>query len=159
MDETYVKVRGRWCYLYRAIDSDGNLVDSRLSQTRDMAAAKSFFQQALEVAEEPPVHVVTDGHGSYPRAIKEELGKEVEHERRGCQGNPVEQSHRPVKARYYPTLGFGAFESAKCFCEAFDELHQYFRPRQRMTEYVCLSEQRKMFKERTEELQLMFKAA
>ncbi|MGK7912083.1 MAG: DDE-type integrase/transposase/recombinase [Synechococcus sp.] len=61
----------------RAIDSDGNLVDSRLSQTQDMEAAKAFFQQALEVAEEPPEHVVTDDYGPYLKAIKEELGKEV----------------------------------------------------------------------------------
>ena len=42
-DETYVKVDGRWCYLYRAIDADGNLVDSMLSETRDMDTAKRFF--------------------------------------------------------------------------------------------------------------------
>ncbi|MEO0804595.1 MAG: IS6 family transposase [Cyanobacteria bacterium J06642_2] len=159
VDETYVRIRGRWCYLYRAIDSDGNLVDSKLSQKRDMEAAKAFFRQALEVAEQPPEHVVTDGLASYPRAIAEELGTEVEHEVRGCQGNPVEQSHRPIKARYYPTLGFGAFDSGKRFCEAFDELHQYFRPRQRMTEYVCLSEQRQTFRQRAQELKSLFIAA
>ncbi|GHO63092.1 hypothetical protein KSC_019840 [Ktedonobacter sp. SOSP1-52] len=47
VDETYVKVRGKWCSLYRAIDADGNLVDSRLSEKRNMEAAKRFFQQAL----------------------------------------------------------------------------------------------------------------
>ena len=49
MDETYVKVDGRWCYLYRAIDADGNLVDSLLSETRDMDAAKRFFARARTV--------------------------------------------------------------------------------------------------------------
>src|SRR2546423_639923 len=48
VDETYVKVHGKWCYLYRAIDSDGNLVDSRLSEKRDMEAAKRFFKQTIE---------------------------------------------------------------------------------------------------------------
>src|ERR1043165_6893592 len=43
VDKTYVKVHGKWCYLYRAIDADGNLVDSRLSEKRDMEAAKRFF--------------------------------------------------------------------------------------------------------------------
>ncbi|MGK7912312.1 MAG: hypothetical protein AB4050_12675 [Synechococcus sp.] len=61
--------------------------------------------------------MVTDGLASYPRAISEELGTEVGQEVRGCQGNPVEQSHRPIKARYYPTLGFGAFDSGKRMCE------------------------------------------
>ena len=54
VDETYVRVHGRWCYLYRAIDRDGNLVDCRLSEHRDMAAAKSFFEAALRVAGASP---------------------------------------------------------------------------------------------------------
>jgi transposase-like protein len=49
VDETYSKVNGAWCYLYRAIDRAGNLVDSMLAEHRDMAAAKKFFQQAREV--------------------------------------------------------------------------------------------------------------
>ncbi len=49
VDETYVKVAGRWCYLYRAIDRNGHLVDVRLSETRDLAGAKAFFHSALVV--------------------------------------------------------------------------------------------------------------
>ena len=48
VDETYVSVKGKWCYLYRAIDRDGNLVDSMLSEKRDMEAAKRFFKQAVD---------------------------------------------------------------------------------------------------------------
>ena len=48
VDETYIKVKGRWCYLYRAITRDGTLIDCRLSETRDMTAARSFFKRALE---------------------------------------------------------------------------------------------------------------
>jgi putative transposase len=66
VDETYLKVKGRWCYLYRAIDHDGTLVDSLLSSTRDMNAAQRFFQRALSVAEQAPQQVTTDGHDSYP---------------------------------------------------------------------------------------------
>src|SRR5271168_2993591 len=65
----YVKVQGRWCYLYRAIDTSGALVDVRLSETRDMAAAKAFFQSAKTVTGITPARVTTDGHDSYPRAI------------------------------------------------------------------------------------------
>src|SRR4051812_35986903 len=61
VDETYLKVRGRWCYLYRAIDRNGNLVDSLLSATRDMTAAQQFFRKTLSVAEEAPQQVTTDG--------------------------------------------------------------------------------------------------
>ncbi|MGK7911333.1 MAG: DDE-type integrase/transposase/recombinase [Synechococcus sp.] len=85
-----MRARGRWCYLYRTIDSDSNLVDSMLSQKQDMETAKSFFQQALDIAADvPPEQVVTDGLKSYPREISEVLGKSVQHQRRGCQGNSV----------------------------------------------------------------------
>src|SRR3982751_4955337 len=79
VDETYVKVNGKWCYLYRAIDRDGNLVDSMLSATRDMAAAQRFFRSAQSMIHAVPKQVTTDGHDSYPRTIKEVLGADVEH--------------------------------------------------------------------------------
>ena len=74
-DETYVKIQGVRCYLYRAIDSDGNLVDSRLSRHRDMEAAKRFFARSHEVVGHAPEKVTTDGHDAYPRAIRETLGE------------------------------------------------------------------------------------
>ena len=70
----------------------------------------------------PQERVFTDGHSSYPRAIKEELGAEVKDEVIPCLGNPIEQSHQGIKQRHYPTLGFGAFESAKRFCQAYDQV-------------------------------------
>jgi len=79
LDETYVKVGGKWHYLYRAINRDGNLVDSMLSEKRDMAAAKKFFTGAKEVVGHKPVRVTTDGHDSYPRAIRRILGRKVIH--------------------------------------------------------------------------------
>ena len=79
VDETYVKVNGRWCYLYRAIDRDGNLVDARLSETRDMAGAQQFFRQAVTTVGHRPDRVTTDGHDAYPRAVRETLGDEVVH--------------------------------------------------------------------------------
>ena len=79
VDETYVKVQGRWCYLYRAIDTSGTLVDVRLSGTRDMAAARAFFRSAKSVTGLTPARVTTDGHDSYPRAIDTELGGHVRH--------------------------------------------------------------------------------
>ena len=54
VDETYIKVKGSWCYLYRAIDRDGNLVDPMLSATRDMAAAQRFFRSAQSMVAVPP---------------------------------------------------------------------------------------------------------
>src|SRR3954451_13972400 len=63
VDETYLKVRGRWCYLYRAIDRDGNLIDTMLSEHRDMEAAKAFFRSAQSATGVTPERVTTDGHG------------------------------------------------------------------------------------------------
>ncbi len=99
VDETYVKVNGRWCELYRAIDRDGNLVDSMLSETRDMDAAQRFFRQARVVAGQVPERMTTDGHPSYPRAICETLGEEVEHRSSQYLNNRVEQDHRGIKQR------------------------------------------------------------
>jgi len=90
VDETYIRVKGKWCYLDRGIDQDGNLVDVRLSEKRDMEAAIAFFAQTYKIAEEMPERVVSDGHTSYLRAIAEELGAEVEHEVKSYLENPLE---------------------------------------------------------------------
>jgi len=143
-DETYVKGVGK--YLYRAIDRDGNLVDSMLSEKRDMDAATRFFRHALEVAGQAPERVTTDGHGSYPRAIRETLGEEVTHRCHQYLNTRIEQDHRDIKQRYDPTRGFESLEAASRFCRAFDEQRQLFRVRRRMGEHVPpLAEQRQEF--------------
>ena len=68
VDETYLKVDGRWCYLYRAIDRTGALVDVLFSEHRDMKAARAFFRSAKAMTGLTPDRVTTDGHDSYPRA-------------------------------------------------------------------------------------------
>ena len=156
VDETYVKVEGRWCYLYRAIDSDGNLVEAMLSTTRDMVAAKRFFACALETAGQAPEKVTTDGHDAYPRAIRETLGPDVEHRTSRYMNNIIEQDHRGIKQRYYPMLGFGSFDAAARFCTAYDELRAYFRPRTHCNERVSLAEQRRLFQERWGQLWARF---
>lgn len=158
-DETYVKVHGRWCYLYRAIDRDGNLIDSMLSQTRDLKAAKRFFTQALAVEGSPPERVTTDGHDAYPRAIREILGSRVKHRCNRYLNSRLEQDHRGVKQRYYPMQGFGSVESAARFCRAFEEVRQWFRARSRMKQTVSLSEKRRLFLERSEALNAVVMAA
>ncbi|GHO87637.1 hypothetical protein KSZ_56430 [Dictyobacter formicarum] len=148
VDETYVKVHGKWCYLYRAIDGDGNLVDSRLSDKRDMEAAKRFFKQAVVVVGHAPDQVTTDGHTSYPRAIRETMNGLVQHRTNKYLNNRLEQDHRAIKQRYYPMHGFGTFTSAARFCCAFDELRNYFRLRSTMGEPISLPEQRRVFLQR-----------
>jgi transposase-like protein len=74
IEKTYLKVRGRWAYLYRAIDRNGYLVDTMLSEHRDMAAAQAFFRSAKAATGITPDRVTTDGHGCYPRAIRSSAG-------------------------------------------------------------------------------------
>jgi putative transposase len=148
LDETYIKVNGKWCYLYRAIDRDGNLVDSMLSEHRDMETAKKFLAQAREVVGHRPVRVTTDGHDAYPRAIRRILGRKVLHRTNKYLNNRIEQDHRGIKQRYYPMLGFGSFESAARFCGAYDEQKDYFRYRTKPKQKVSLSEQRQLFRKR-----------
>ena len=159
VDETYLKVKGKWCYLYRAIDRDGNLVDSMLSSTRDMAAAQRFFRGTLSVIDRVPRQVTSDGHDSYPRAIGEVLGHNVEHRCSAYLNRRIEQDHRGVKQRYYPMLGFGAFHSAQRFCRAFEEMRQYFRPRRTRKQFVSLARQRRQFVTKVQALESMFRAA
>jgi putative transposase len=158
-DETYIKVGGKWCYLYRAIDRDGNLVDSMLSGHRDMASAKRFFIQAKEVVGHKPSRVTTDGHDSYPRAIRRTLGRKVVHRTNRYLNNRVEQDHRGIKQRYYPMRGFGNFDSGSRFCRAFDQQREYFRYRSRPKQMVPLSEQRRLFRQRFGVLQYLAMAA
>jgi transposase-like protein len=155
VDETYVSVHGKWCYLYRAIDRAGNLVDSMLSTKRDMEAARRFFKQAVAVVGHTPERVTTDGHDSYPRAIRETLGREVRHRCNRYLNNRIEQDHRGIKQRYYPMRGFGNVESASRFCRAFEEVRQFFRFRTSMKQQVSLAQQRDVFRQRLDALKTM----
>ena len=142
VDETYIKVKGRWCYLYRAIDRDGRLIDVRLSETRDMAAAKAFFASALSTVGSAPDRVTTDGHDSYPKAINDELGSKVKHRTNQYLNNRLEQDHRGIKGRYQSMRGFKSFLWASRFCRAHDELRNAYRYRRHCNEKVSLSQQR-----------------
>lgn len=153
VDETYIKVNGKWCYLYRAIDRDGNLVDSMLSEHRDMQAARRFFAGAKQVVGHKPTRVTTDGHDAYPRAIRRILGRKVEHRTNRYLNNTLEQDHRGIKQRYYPMRGFGSFEAAARFCRAYDEQRQYFRYRSKPKDKVPLPEQRQLFRQRFDALE------
>jgi transposase, IS6 family len=98
VDETYLKISGRWCYLYRAIDQFGQVIDVYLSARRDATAARAFFSKALSVAQSEPVEVVTDRAHAYVRVI-EGVVPAAWHHVECFVNNPVECDHGRLKAR------------------------------------------------------------
>jgi transposase-like protein len=115
MDETYLKVRGRWVYLYRAVDRFGNIVDFRLSPKRDVAAAKAFFRKALRTQERAPISITLDGYAASHRAIREmsiesKAWKYTKLRSSTYLNNLIEQDHRGIKFRIKPMLGFKNYD-------------------------------------------------
>ena len=149
VDETYIKVAGRWCYVYRAIDSAGALVDVLFREQRDMKAAKAFFRSAQAVTGVTPTRVTTDGHDSYPRAIRTELGKDVRHRTSRYKNNGLEQDHRGLKGRYRPMRSFKCPRSAARFCRGYDELRNHLRPRSHHNQHVPAARRRHQLLRRT----------
>src|SRR3954454_10446565 len=156
---TYLKVHGRWCYLYRAIDRNGTLVDVMFSEHRDMAAAQAFFRSAKAVTGVTPDRVTTDGHDSYPRAIRTTLGKGVRHRTSAYLNNRLEQDHRGIKGRYRPMRGFKCPRSAARFCRAYDELRNFLRPRSRHHQHVPADCRRLLHLRRTATVLAILQAA
>jgi Transposase and inactivated derivatives len=116
VDETYIKVKGQWVYLYRVVDKQGRTVDFLLSKRRDVAAAKRFFSRATRQHGVPRV-ITLDGNAASHRAVAKlkEVGTVPRHVRvRSCKylNNVVEQDHRRIKQRIRPMLGFKRFQTA-----------------------------------------------
>jgi len=115
-DETYIKVKGHWVYLYRAVDRTGQTIDFLLSQRRDIAAAKHFFEQAIE-KRGVPEKITLDGYAASHQAVAElqHDGKLPQHltvRTNRYLNNLVEQDHRRIKQRVRPMLGFKRFAHA-----------------------------------------------
>jgi IS6 family transposase len=102
VDETYVKVAGRWTYLYRAVDQHGQVIDVLVSPRRDAAAARAYFTRALR-AGPAPVEVTTDRSPVYPRVI-DEVAPAARHVTEQYT-NAIEADHGRLKARLRPMRG------------------------------------------------------
>jgi transposase-like protein len=104
VDETYVKVAGRWVYLYRAVDQYGQVIDVYASTRRDSEAAGRFFQRARKASGVVPVEVITDRAPTYPRLL-DQLWPAAWHHVERYANNRVEADHAQLKHRLRPTRG------------------------------------------------------
>ena len=129
VDETYIKIRGVWTYLYRAVDREGLTVDFRLSRRRDVMAAKFFFRKALKTQGRPPRVITLDGYAASHRAVRElpdenAVWKDAKLRSSKYLNNMIEQDHRSVKARIGPMLGFKRFKRARITIAGIELLHR-----------------------------------
>jgi IS6 family transposase len=111
LDETYVKVAGRWAYLYRAVDQHGQVIDVLFSTRRDAAVARAFFTRALRLGP-GPVEVTTDRAPVYPRVL-EEIVPSARHVTEQYANNSIEADHGRLKARLRPMRGLKRLASAR----------------------------------------------
>jgi transposase, IS6 family len=129
VDETYVRVAGKWTYLYRAVDSEGNTIDFMLSPYRDLTAAKLFLRFALHrTGQIRPRVINVDGHPAYARAISElkdsrELGRRCRCRPSTYLNNVLEQDHRFIKKRIAASLGFRSVEGALRTIDGYEAMH------------------------------------
>ena len=131
--------------MYRAVDRDGNLIDTMLSEHRDMTAAKAFFRSAKATTGFRPDRVTTDGHGSYPKAIRTTLGRTVRHRTSAYLNNRLEQDHRGIKGRIRCRRGFKSGPAAARFCREHGELRDLLRCRRRHNQPVPATTRRSRF--------------
>jgi len=129
VDETYVRVKGKWVYLYRAVDSTGATIDFLLSAKRDAVAAERFLTKALGGENHPAPRVInTDKHAAYPPAIVELKAGRVLEEK--CTHRPVqylnnvlEQDHRAIKRRVRASQHFRSFWGAWRTIVGYEAIH------------------------------------
>ena len=125
MDETYIKVKGQWRYLYRAVDKQGQTIDFLLTEHRDEEAARRFLKKAIR-RHGVPEKITIDGSAANEAAIKrynEEHGTAIVIRKTKYLHNLVEQDHRAVKRVTRPMLGFKAFEAAQDTLVGIELMH------------------------------------
>jgi putative transposase len=125
MDETYIRVKGEWRYLYRAVDKAGQTIDFLLTERRDERAAKRFLTKAIR-RHGVPDRITIDGSEANEAAIRsynKEHGTSIEIRQIKYLNNIVEQDHRGVKRITRPMLGFKSFEAAQATLVGIELMH------------------------------------
>jgi transposase-like protein len=136
MDETSIKVKGRWRYLYRAVDKTGQTIDFLLTEERDEQAAKRFLTKAMR-RHGVPEKITIDGRAANEAAIKSynaEHGTTIAIRKIKSLNNVVEQAHRGVKRITRPMLGFKAFDTAQSTLVGIELMHMIKKRQLRVEE-------------------------
>ncbi|EIM99195.1 integrase [Paraburkholderia hospita] len=125
----YVKIRGKWAYLYRAVDRAGKTIDFRLSARRDVAAAKAFLTKAIRTQGRAPETITLDGYAASHRAVREmktdeSLPRRTKLRSSKYLNNLIEQDHRNIKSRVNVMLGFKRFRSAAVTLSGIELMHR-----------------------------------
>jgi transposase-like protein len=129
VDETYIRIKKQWLYLYRAVDSTGATLDFMLSATRDADAAERFFRKVLRATHTTTPRVITvDKNPAYPpafEALKQDGTLPVTCTLRLCKylNNMIEQDHRAIKRRVKPGTGFGSVSTAQRTLQGYEVMH------------------------------------
>jgi putative transposase len=135
MDETYIRVKGQWYYLYRAVDKKGQTIDFFLTEQRDKRAAKRFLTKAIR-RHGVPAKITIDGSEANAAAIRSyntEHGTTIAIRQIKYLNNVIEQDHRAVKRVTRPMLGFKAFEAAQRTLVGIELMHM-IKKKQRILE-------------------------
>jgi len=125
MDETYVKIKGKWAYLYRAVDKEGHTIDFLLTPNRDRPAAEAFLRKAIRT-QGVPEKITIDHSGANTKAIEgynRPNGTAILIRHSKYLNNLIEQDHRAVKRITRPMLGFKSFWAARCTIAGIEVMH------------------------------------
>jgi len=112
IDETYIRIAGRWCYAFRAIDEEGQVIDVYVSPTRDTAAATAFLTRAVESSEVTPAMATTDKAAIYPPALSAVLPG-ITHITGKLPQQRIERDHQHLKGRTRSMRGFQTLPCAQ----------------------------------------------
>jgi len=146
VDETYIKVKGKWKYFYRAVDSNGDTIDFMLSAKRNRKAAKRFFKKALSSNHNQIPRVITvDKNPAYPPAINELKNDKILPKNVGIRqikylNNIIEQDHRSIKRIVNPMLGFQSFQSANKTLKGIEAMNMIKKRQVNNLNYSVLNE-------------------